>query len=138
MKKISIIFSFLFVLFYSQFAEAKLALHLGLIYKKGIGKGFFLSNEKHTIEQVDEKEMVVLNMKGGYRVELFGIFIQSTKEYGPSGFVRIKGNIYNPQGKTVKTLNEPPLDIYLGMEKTIVYQDKSGEEVELIISPHAF
>lgn len=129
---------FLFLMLFSVSAEAKLALHLGIIYKKGIGKGFFLSNEKHTIEQVDEKEMVSVTMKGGYKIELHAIFITSTTEYGPSGFVRIKGNIINPKGKIVKTLNEPPLDIYLGQIKTVIYQDNSGEEVELRISPNAF
>lgn len=124
--------------FFAPMANAKLSLHLGIIYNKGIGKGFFLSNEKHTIEQVDEKEKVTVNMKGGYRVEVYALFIPSTTEYGPSGFVRIKGNIINPKGKIVKTLNEPPLDIYLGQEKRVVYQDNSGEEVELRISPHPF
>lgn len=139
MKKIKfiVLFALLFSIL-SPVAEAKLALHLGIIYKKGIGKGFFLSNEKHTIEQVDEKEMVFVTMKGGYKVELYAIFIPSTTEYGPSGFVRIKGNILNPNGKVVKTLNEPALDIYLGQEKTVIYQDKSGEEVELRISPNPF
>ncbi len=128
----------LLLLVFSINSEAKLALHLGVIYKKGIGKGFFLSNEKHTIEQVDEKEMVSVTMKGGYKIDLHAIFITSTTEYGPSGFVRIKGNIVNPKGKVVKTLNEPPLDIYLGHEKTVIYQDNSGEEIELRISPNSF
>ncbi len=131
-----------FALFLSIFLinnlEAKLALHLSVIYKKGIGKGFFLSNEKHTIEQVDEKELVSVVMKSGHKVELYGIFISSLSEYGPSGFVRIKGNIINPDGKTVKTLNEPPLDIYLGHSKTVIYTDKSGEEIELRVAPHPF
>lgn len=137
-KNIIITIFTLTTLMLSPVAQAKLALHLGIIYKKGIGKGFFLSNEKHTIEQVDEKEMIMVTMKGGYRVELYAIFIQSTTEYGPSGFVRIKGNIMNPSGKVVKTLNEPPLDIYLGQEKTVTYQDKSGEEIELRINPNPF
>ncbi len=138
MRKFSTLLLSLLMFSFAFEAEAKLALHLGIIYKKGIGKGFFLSNEKHSIEHVDEKEMISLTMKGGYRIELMGLFIPSTTEYGPSGFVRIKGNIINPKGKIVKTLNEPPLDIYLGSEKTVVYQDQSGEEVEIRISPHPF
>ncbi len=133
-----ILLPIILMIFLISSSEAKLALHLSVIYKKGIGKGFFLSNEKHTIEQVDEKELVSVEMKSGYRVELYGVFISSVSEYGPSGFVRIKGNIINPDGKTVKTLNEPPLDIYLGHSKTVIHKDKSGEEIELRVSPHPF
>ncbi len=122
---------------YSHHSKARIAMHVGIIYKKVIGKGFSLSNEKHAIIQVDEREVISLKMKGGYRIELQGLYVRSVKEYGPSGFVRIKGNIFNPEGKIVKTLNEPPLDIYLRMEKKIHYQNNSGEEVELILSPHS-
>ena len=114
-------------------AQAKLALNVGIIYKKGIGKGFFLSTEQHSIEQVDEFETVSVQMKNGIRAELAAFYVRS-KEYGPSGFVRIKGGIYNQKGKLVKTLNDPTLDIYLENSKKVVYEE-GEEQIELDIRP---
>ena len=122
-------------LFLSLEAQAKIGLNVSLIYKKGIGKGFFLSTEQHSIEQVDEREQVMIQMKNGIKVELSAYYVQSTHEYGPSGFVRIKGEIYNQAGKMVKTLNEPNLDIYLGESKKIVHEEHNEEEIDLIITP---
>ncbi|MBC7540266.1 MAG: hypothetical protein H7281_15690 [Bacteriovorax sp.] len=116
-------------------AQAKIGLNVSLIYKKGIGKGFFLSTEQHSIEQVDEREQVMVQMKNGIKAELSAYYVQSIHEYGPSGFVRIKGEIYNQAGKVVKTLNEPNLDIYLGESKKIVHQERNEEEIDLIITP---
>ncbi|MDD4976403.1 MAG: hypothetical protein PHY93_18745 [Bacteriovorax sp.] len=122
-------------LFISIDAQAKIGLNVSLIYKKGIGKGFFLSTEQHSIEQVDEREQVMVQMKNGIKAELSAYYVQSIHEYGPSGFVRIKGEIYNQVGKVVKTLNEPDLDIYLGESKKISHQERNEEEIDLIITP---
>jgi hypothetical protein len=122
-------------LFLSLEAQAKIGLNVSLIYKKGIGKGFFLSTEQHSIEQVDEREQVMIQMKNGTKAELSAYYVQSTREYGPSGFVRIKGELYNQAGKMVKTLNEPNLDIYLGETKQIIHQDRNEEAIVLIITP---
>jgi hypothetical protein len=119
----------------SSVAEAKIGLNVSLIYKKGIGKGFFLSTEQHSIEQVDEKEHVVIKMKNGISADISATFIQSIHEYGPSGFVRIKGDLYNESGKIVKTLNEPNLDIYLGQTKSITHQERNEEQIEISITP---
>lgn len=116
-------------------AQAKIGLNVSLIYKKGIGKGFFLSTEQHSIEQIDEREQVMVQMKNGIKAELSAYYVQSIHEFGPSGFVRIKGEIYNQAGKVVKTLNEPNLDIYLGDTKKIVHDERNEEEIELIITP---
>ena len=130
---------FLFTLFLAFFisidAQAKIGLNVSLIYKKGIGKGFYLSTEQHSIEQVDEREQVMVQMKNGIKVELSSYYVQSVHEFGPSGFVRIKGDIYNLAGKIVKTLNEPNLDIYLGESKKIVHREQNEEEIDLIITP---
>lgn len=127
----------LFVLLFISFAaEAKIGLQISLIYKKGIGKGFFLSTEQHSIEQVDEREQITVQMKNGVKTNLSAYFIQSIHEYGPSGFLRIKGEIYDQAGKMVKTLNEPALDIYLNETKTIVQEDEKGVgQIELSITP---
>lgn len=131
MKKI-----FLFLLFISLSAEAKIGLQVGLIYKKGIGKGFFLSTEQHSIESVDEREQITVQMKNGVKANLSAYFVQSVHEYGPSGFVRIKGELFDQSGKMVKTLNEPVVDIYLNESKSIVQEDANGaEQIELIITP---
>jgi hypothetical protein len=122
-------------LLFSLEAQAKIGLNVSLIYKKGIGKGFFLSTEQHSIEQVDERELVMIQMKNGIKAELSVFYVQSIHEYGPSGFVRIKGEIYNQAGKVVKTLNEPKLDIYLGQTKKIVHEERNEEEIDLIITP---
>lgn len=119
----------------SVVAEAKIGLNVGLIYKKGIGKGFFLSTEQHSIQSVDENEHVLIQMKNGIKADISAQYVQSVHEYGPSGFVRIKGDIYNTNGKIVKTLNEPTLDIYLGQTKTIVHQERNEEKIEIIITP---
>ncbi|MGZ3810051.1 MAG: hypothetical protein ACXVCE_18350 [Bacteriovorax sp.] len=130
---------FLFILmatlFVSLEAQAKIGLNISLIYKKGIGKGFFLSTEQHSIEQVDEREQVTIQMKNGIKAELSAYYVQSIHEYGPSGFVRVKGEIYNQAGKVVKTLNEPDLDIYLGETKKITHEERNEEEIDLIITP---
>ncbi len=133
MRKIS--FIFLAVLAFSLEAEAKIGLNVSLVYKKGIGKGFFLSTEQHSIEQVDEREQVMISMKNGIKAELSAYYVQSVHEYGPSGFVRVKGEVYNQSGKVVKTLNEPNLDIYLGETKKITHEERNQEEIDLIITP---
>lgn len=131
MKKI---FALLFLISFS--VQAKIGLQVGLVYKKGIGKGFFLSTEQHSIESVDEREEITVQMKNGVKVKLSAYFIQSVHEYGPSGFIRIKGELFDQTGKMVKTLNEPPIDIYLNETKTIVQEDDKGaEQIELIITP---
>lgn len=137
MHKISPILTTVLValLVFSLEAEAKIGLNVSLIYKKGIGKGFFLSTEQHSIEQVDEREQVMISMKNGIRAELSAYYVQSVHEYGPSGFVRIKGEIYNQSGKVVKTLNEPNLDIYLGETKKITHEERNQEQIDLIITP---
>lgn len=114
---------------------AKIGLNVSLIYKKGIGKGFFLSTEQHSIQSVDEKEHVLIQMKNGIKADISAFYVQSVHEYGPSGFVRVKGDLYNISGKIVKTLNEPNLDIYLGQTKTIVHQERNEEQIEIIITP---
>jgi hypothetical protein len=132
-----LIISLLFLLITST-ADAKIGLNLSLIFKKGVGKGFFLSTEQHSIEQVDENELMTIQMKNGIKAELTAFFVQSIHEYGPSGFVRIKGAIFNQSGKLVKTLNEPKLDIYLGESKTIIHEERGEEQIELIIRPVSF
>ena len=122
-------------LFISIDAQAKIGLNVSLIYKKGIGKGFYLSTEQHSIEQVDEREQVMIQMKNGIKAELSVYYVQSIHEFGPSGFVRIKGDVYNQAGKIVKTLNEPNLDIYLGETKKIIHKELNEEEIDLIITP---
>lgn len=122
----------------STFAEAKIGLNVSLIYKKGIGKGFFLSTEQHSIEQIDEHEFITVQMKNGIKIEISAYYVQSVHEYGPSGFVRIKGALYNQNGKMVKTLNEPKLDIYLGDSKSIVHEERGEEQIELTIKPVSF
>jgi hypothetical protein len=132
MKKIL----FLIVLgLFSSNAFCKIGLNVSLIYKKGIGRGFFLSTEQHSIESVDEREVILVQMKNGIKAELSAYFVQSTKEYGPSGFIRIKGALYNQNGKLVKTLNEPTLDIYLGESKTITHEERGEEQIEIVIRP---
>jgi hypothetical protein len=130
---------YLFILFTSFFlaqsVQAKIGLKVSLIYKKGVGKGFFLSTEQHSIEQVDEREPVMIQMKNGIKAELAAHYVQSVHEYGPSGFVRIKGELYNQNGKVIKTLNTPNLDIYLGDTKTISHLERNEEEIDLIITP---
>ena len=116
-------------------AQAKIGLNVILIHKKGIGKGFVLSTEQHSIEQVDEREKITVQMKNGIKAELSAFYVQSVYEYGPSGFVRIKGEIYNQAGKVIKTLNEPNLDIYLGQSKEISHLERNEEQIDLIITP---
>jgi len=131
MKKIILLLCFI-----SFSAQAKIGLKVSIIYKKGIGKGFFLSTEQHSIEQVDEREQITVQMKNGVKAHLSAYFVQSIHEYGPSGFLRVKGEIYDQTGKMVKTLNEPPLDIYLNESKTIVQEDEKGAgQIELSITP---
>ena len=120
--------------FLAQAVQAKIGLNVSLIYKKGVGKGFFLSTEQHSIEQVDEREPVIIQMKNGIKAELAAHYVQSIHEYGPSGFVRIKGELYNQNGKVIKTLNTPNLDIYLGDTKTISHLERNEEEIDLIIT----
>lgn len=116
-------------------AQAKIGLKVSLIYKKGIGKGFFLSTEQHSIQSVDEKEHVLIQMKNGIKADISAFYVQSVHEYGPSGFVRIKGDLYNVNGKIVKTLNEPDLDIYLGQSKSITHVERNEEQIEIVITP---
>ena len=124
-----------FILASASVAEAKIGLKVSLIYKKGIGKGFFLSTEQHSIQSVDEKEHILIQMKNGIKADISAFYVQSVHEYGPSGFVRIKGDLYSISGKIVKTFNEPNLDIYLGQTKTITHQERNEEQIEIVITP---
>lgn len=135
MKNILLLIS---LFLFSEASFAKIGLNLSLVYKKGIGKGFFLSTEQHTIEQVDENEQVMISMKNGIKAEVSAFFVQSLHEYGPSGFVRIKGAIYNQNGKMVKTLNNPVLDIYLGESKSVIHEERGEEQIELTIKPVSY
>jgi len=128
-------FLFIILLIVSFQVEAKIGLNISMIYKKGIGKGFFLSTEQHSIEQVDDFELVSVQMKNGIRVELQAFYVQSVHEFGPSGFVRVKGDLYNQNGKLIKNLSTPTLDIYLGESKTIVHEEKGQEQIDLTIRP---
>ncbi len=119
---------------FSPASQAKIGLKVSLIYKKGIGKGFFLSTEQHSIQSVDEKEHVLIQMKNGISADISAFYVQSIHDYGPSGFVRIKSALYNTDGKKAKT-NESNLDIHLGQSKSIVYEEHSGEQIELVITP---
>jgi hypothetical protein len=126
----------LFLFISMSSAYAKIGLQVGLIYKKSIGKGFFLSTEQHSIESMDEREQITVQMKNGVKANLSAYFVQSVHEYGPSGFIRIKGELLDQNGKVVKTLNRPPIDIYLNDTKTIVQEDSKGaEQIELILTP---
>lgn len=125
----------LLVLTFTSVAQAKIGLKVSLIYKKGIGKGFFLSTEQHSIQSVDEREHVLIQMKNGIKADISAFYVQSVHEYGPSGFVRIKGDLYNVNGKIVKTLNEPNLDIYLGQSKSITHIERNEEQIEIVITP---
>ena len=69
-------------------------------------------------------------MNNGIKTNISAHFIQSVHEYGPSGFLRVTGNITGVNGKVVKNLNEPKLDVYLGQTKTVLYQD--GEEEQIV------
>jgi hypothetical protein len=136
MKRFSILSAaVLLQLFLITSAEAKIGLKVSLIYKKGIGKGFFLSTEQHSIQQVDDREQVMIQMKNGIKADISAFYVQSVHEYGPSGFVRIKGDLYNVNGKIVKTLNEPNLDIYLGQTKSITHVERNAEQIEIVITP---
>lgn len=126
--------SFLLILIFAGAAEAKIGLNVSLIYKKGIGKGFFLSTEQHSIQSVDEKEHILIQMKNRISADISAFYVQSIHDYGPSGFVRVKSILYNIDGKVAKT-NTDKLDIYLGQSKSIVHEENSGEQIELIITP---
>ena len=135
MQKFLIILTATLIFSLGQVAEAKIGLNVSLIYKKGIGKGFFLSTEQHSMESMDEREQITVKMNNGIRVDLSAYYVQSVHEYGPSGFVRVKGELYNQAGKVVKTLNEPNLDVYLGETKTITHEERNEEEIVLIVTP---
>lgn len=124
-----------FVLSFCQIAEAKIGIRVSLIYKKGIGSGFFLSTEQHSIQSVFEKEPVIIQMSNGIKTSISAQFVQSVHEYGPSGFVRIKGKLYGVNGNVVKDFDEPKLDIYLGHTKTITHKDGEEEQIEILITP---
>ena len=129
-----ILITLLFIAF-AGVAEAKIGLKVSLLYKKGIGKGFFLSTEQHSIQSVDEKEHILIQMKNGIKADISAFYVQSVHEYGPSGFVRIKGDLYNVDGKIIKTFNEPNLDIYLGQSKSISHVERNEEQIEIVITP---
>ena len=64
-----ILFTLILAFFISIDAQAKIGLNVTLVYKKGIGKGFYLSTEQHSIEQVDEREQVMVQMKNGINLK---------------------------------------------------------------------
>lgn len=120
---------------WANVASAKIGLNISLLYKKGIGQGFFLSTEQHSLESLFENEVVHIKMNNGVSTKISAHFVQSIHDYGPSAFVRIKGELYGTNGKVIKSYNESPIDIFLGQTKEIIYKNGEEEQIEVLITP---
>lgn len=131
------IFLIAFIALWTQVAEAKIGLKVSLLYRKGIGQGFFLSTEYHSNESVYENESVTVRMSNGVSAKISAQFVQSVHDYGPSAFVRLRGEMFDPAGKVVKSFMEPPIDVYLGQIKSIVHANGDEEQIEVLITPES-
>ncbi len=114
---------------------------VSIINKKGIDKGLTLGSELHSIEEVNNRENIVLKMRSGIQVILQAKFAeleelsQEEISYGPSSKVRITGKILNAQGNVMKDFSESPLFIPLEESSKVVHS-KDSQLVEVSLRPH--
>ncbi len=74
-------------------------------------------------------------MKNGVGVEFKAFFVQNLNDFGPSPLIALTGNIYNSRGNVIKSINQNDFTIKLNTEKELVFDDKTGQEVLIRISP---
>jgi len=114
---------------------AAIKLNVSIIYKWGIDTGLVLVSELHSIEDVEEDKIAVIEMKNGFRIEVSGKFVDDENAYGPGDLVQISGKIY-VNGKEMKDTFFNNLNlIHLDESKTFSYREKSGQLIEVTIVP---
>ena len=118
-------------------ANAMIILNLGIIHKKAldVGEKHILISEVHEVKKLENGEKFLISMKNGVGVEFKAFFVQNLNDFGPSPLIALTGNIYNSQGNVIKSINQNDFTIRLNTEKELVFNDKSGQEVLITISP---
>lgn len=132
LKDILVIFYFLV----SSKAFAGLTLQIEAIHKKGIDKGLILTSELHAIEDLAGRKEVRLKMKNGITIFLKASSVQQDNDFGPSSTVVLTGDIFDNQGKKVKSFDDANIITELGKSKLITYQDQDKDQIlEIKILP---
>ncbi|MEI8345883.1 MAG: hypothetical protein WCG27_00335 [Pseudomonadota bacterium] len=122
------------VTFNSAFAGIRV--NISVIQKKGMDKGLVLINEFHTVEEIDDRQGLTLDLKNGMKIKLTYQFMQDQKDYGPSNIIKIQGQVWEGPQKLLFSFQDDPMIIHLGESKTFTHVDKdSGQQIELIIRP---
>jgi hypothetical protein len=133
MKKIIIL---LVLIFGAVNASASIKINISIIQKKGVNKGLVLVSEYHTVEEIDDRSGLSLELKNGIKFEFSYQFVQESKDFGPSDTIRIKGRVWELPNTALFTFIDQPITIRLGEAKNFSYTDeKEGKLTELVIRP---
>lgn len=126
---------FLTILFFSNTVFATIRLNIGIIWKKGIDKNLVLVSELHSVENINGKENVTLEIKNGPIIILGANFAKASEEYGPSAFIKVQGEIYSHDEKHLRSVLDDGLIIKIGTKKTFSIQNDEDQLIEITIKP---
>ena len=128
------LFIFFLILPYQVFATLKV--NLEVVHKRGMDKGLVLVSEFHSVEEVDGRELIELNLKHGIKITVTVKFEETFSEFGPADLIRLKGAILALEGfKGYKLKKEKEIFVRLGQKAKFQYEDGKGQFVEISIKP---
>ena len=117
-------------------SESRFYLKVELVYKKGIDQSLTLTNELHSIEPWTAGKELVLEMKNGVKAVLSPSFVPvPTEGMGPSDLISVEGEIYGVNSELIKEIKPQEVTLALGERKTLVFETKGGQEVEVTLTP---
>jgi hypothetical protein len=130
-----IIFITILTSFLSMSAWAKVQLDISVLVKRGLESGLVLTNEIHQVLLLSHTEVGQLRLKNGSKLEIGVQFLQEPKDYGPSSIVILRGMLKNLQGKVLGNFGDTNSVLHLGEQKTFIFREKSGQIVEVLVTP---
>jgi hypothetical protein len=134
MKVFALIFFSLF--FFLSEAYSQVSLDIFITHKKGIDKDLILTSELQSSERIVGKELRILEMRNGIRVEIGAEFVEDWSELiGPSSHVRLLGALWGPQRKLWLNFEDLDKRAYLGEEFSFTFSDDIDQIVEIRVKP---
>jgi hypothetical protein len=133
MKKI--FFMIILTSFFTMNAWAKVQLDVSVLVKRVLESGLVLTNEIHQVLLLSHTEVGQLRLKNGSKLEIGVQFLQEPKDYGPSSIVILKGMVKSAQGKVLGNFGDTNSVLQLGELKTFIFREKSGQIIEVLVTP---
>jgi hypothetical protein len=115
----------------------KIRLKIDIIDTIGGDKGLVLVSEMHSIEIVEDRRKVKLEMKSGISVDFLTYYIFDMADYGPSPKVRIVVKIYQ-DSKLIKSYEENGGEIIeLGTPARFIFNNSDRQLLEITVVPES-